>query len=146
MRELRILDAAALRTEAAYRIYRACMYRPTREKYDARTDELLRGRVYGCMRDGALVGILALSLPEDGTAEIVGIAVAEDARGQGIGAWLIAQAARAEGLKRLMAETDDEAVGFYRRCGFHATRLERSYDGTAVTRWRCVWDADAPAR
>lgn len=131
------LKAPELRGEAAYAIYRHCMYMPTRSGYEARLDALLRGPVYGARAGGRLVGIIALTAPVGGAAEIAGIAVAEDARAQGLGRWMIARAARAEGLARLTAETDDEAVGFYRRCGFSVRRIERDYGEGPVVRWLC---------
>ena len=128
----------ALRGPEAYAIYRACLYRPTPEKYAARVDALLENRVYGCYADGALAGILALAPDGTGAAEILGIAVAEDRRGQGIGRLLLARAAAAEGLRTLRAETDAEAVGFYRRCGFRTERFFRDFGGQAVERFRCT--------
>ena len=42
------------------------------------------------------------------------------------------------GLIRLIAETDQEAVGFYRKCGFKVESLGELYPG--VERFRCVKD------
>ena len=129
---------AELDGTAAYRIYKYCMFAPTPEKYAARVEHLRTGPVYGCFVAGALAGILALSPPRGGAAEIVGIAVASERRGRGLGARLIAAAVEREHLSRLTAETDDDAVGFYRRCGFQVEAFTRTYGDAPVVRWQCV--------
>jgi hypothetical protein len=43
-----------------------------------------------------------------------------------------------EDLKRIEAQTDDDSVGFYRKCGFDEERIVVDYpDGSAV-RYNCV--------
>jgi len=76
------------------------------------------GRVIAC---GALVPRAA------GTAEIVRMSVARDARRQGLGRMLLTQLvahARAAGLRHIFLETTetwDEVIAFYLRCCFHIT-------------------------
>lgn len=53
-----------------------------------------------------------------GTIGIRSIAVAPTWRNRGLGRTLIDTLAEWAGAKRVVAETDDDAVGFYRRCGF----------------------------
>ena len=50
--------------------------------------------------------------------EIAGIAVDPAARGQGVGSHMIRQAVRRYRPRHVCAETDDDAVGFYRKNGF----------------------------
>jgi GNAT superfamily N-acetyltransferase len=52
------------------------------------------------------------------TIGIRSIAVAPAWRNRGLGRTLIDALAERAGAKRVVAETDDDAVGFYRRCGF----------------------------
>ena len=52
------------------------------------------------------------------TVRIRSIAVVPTWRGRGLARALIDALAERTGAARVVAETDDDAVGFYRRCGF----------------------------
>jgi N-acetylglutamate synthase-like GNAT family acetyltransferase len=52
------------------------------------------------------------------TIGIRSIAVADGWRNRGLGRALLDELARRTEAKRIVAETDDDAIGFYRRCGF----------------------------
>ena len=68
-----------------------------------------------------------------GTPEIVGIAVHGRQRRRGIGKHMIRHAMESERLERVGAQTDDDAVGFYRACGFSIEKVIKAYpDGIAV--------------
>jgi N-acetylglutamate synthase-like GNAT family acetyltransferase len=54
----------------------------------------------------------------NGTIGVRSIAVAPEWRNHGLGRTLIEALAERLGAKRVVAETDDDAVGFYARCGF----------------------------
>lgn len=48
------------------------------------------------------------------------------------------RAAKVLALHHLDAETDADAVDFYRRCGFAVESLGERYPG--VERFRCTWE------
>ena len=74
----------------------------------------------------------------EAVAEIIGIAVSDKARCQGIGKRMIQSVMESEGLERVEAQTDDDSIGFYRKCGFAEKRTVVDYpDGSAV-RYNCV--------
>ena len=128
---------------AAYEVYKPCMYLPTEEKFRAKVGAYLRDdavRVFGCTAAEKVVGMVAVRVAEGKSMEVLGIAAAETARGQGIGTFMLRQAAEYCGAESVFAETDDDAVGFYRKCGFAITKLEKDYDGTPVTRYLCKWE------
>ncbi len=77
-----------------------------------------------------LAGSIGLQLTAPGKAVIHHIAVLPSHRGQGIGRQMVQQVWARFGLHRLTAETDAEAVEFYRRCGFAITNLGEVYPGT----------------
>jgi len=47
------------------------------------------------------------------------------------------------GAERIVAETDDDAVGFYRRCGFH---VENAAPKFRRARYWCVRDVTTDTR
>jgi N-acetylglutamate synthase-like GNAT family acetyltransferase len=72
-----------------------------------------------------------------GTIGIRSIAVAPEWRNRGLGRTLIDALAKLAGAKRVVAETDDDAVGFYRRCGF---AVEDAPPKFGHARYMCVRD------
>ena len=81
--------------------------------------------------------MMVLKLSE-AAAEIVGIAVSDNARRKGIGKQLIQRVMESENLESIKAQTDDDSIGFYRKCGFSDERIVIEYpDGSAV-RYNCV--------
>lgn len=95
----------------------------------------------GYVSAGRLVGSLGLEIAAPGAAILRHIAVFPAYRGRGIGRQLIAHALARFRLHHLTAETDREAVGFYRRCGFSITSLGERYPD--VERFRCVLRVEA---
>ncbi len=121
-------------------IYAPCMYQPTFDDFVAQMEEYFSDpsvKIFVCENEGEKAGILVLK--EDGSeAEILGIAVRKDQREKGLGKGMIYQVMEAEGLKKISAQTDDDAIGFYRNSGFETERVVIEYpDGSAV-RYNCV--------
>ena len=84
--------------------------------------------------DGSALGIIGVK-GEEGSAEMLHIAVAENKRNCGIGRSMIDELLMLENLTELTAETDRDAVEFYRRCGFEIQSLGEKYPG--VERFHC---------
>lgn len=74
--------------------------------------------MYACKKDGIYVGIVVFGTG-NGTAEILDIAVKPEYRKHGIGRKLIDFIFTQFPIDNITAETDDEAVEFYKRCGFN---------------------------
>ena len=133
-------DAELLLSQQAYEVYAPCMYRPSFDKYESKMQTYLcdpKISVYICEVNSSAAGILVTDSSDDGICEIVGIAVSEKCRKQGIGRKMIAFAMDDVKTDRLVAQTDDDAVGFYLSCGFTAEKSIVEYpDGTAV-RYEC---------
>ncbi len=79
---------------------------------------------------GEIVGLIGLALGADSSAVIRHIVVRWDRRRGGIGRGMIAAARRKYVLQRISAETDRDAVDFYRKCGFRIKSLGEKYPGT----------------
>jgi ribosomal protein S18 acetylase RimI-like enzyme len=111
---------------------------PTPEKLDRvlqrYADDPAR-RLVGFEQAGELVGVLGYERHELGQATIWHIAVRPDARGQGVGRAMIRWLVETATMTSVTAETDRNAVGFYRRLGFLITSLGELYPNTE--RFRC---------
>lgn len=73
------------------------------------------------------------------SGRLAAIAVAPDDRGRGWGRSLIAAMPTLVGIGDLTAETDAEAVGFYRALGFAVTSLGERYQGVERFACRLTW-------
>ncbi|SEK38769.1 GNAT family N-acetyltransferase [Ruminococcus albus] len=127
-------------SKEAFLIYASCMHHPTYEDFKKQMEDLLNApfvSVYVCENQGVKTGMIILKL-SDAVAEIIGIAVSEKDRRKGIGSNMLQYIMESEDLERIEAQTDDDSIGFYRKCGFAEERIVVEYpDGVAV-RYNCV--------
>ena len=134
------LDKNWLTSKEAFSIYAPCMYQPKYEDFVAQMEEYLGDpsvKIFVCENEGEKAGILVMK--EDGSeAEILGIAVRKDQRKKGLGKEMIYQVMEAAGLKKITAQTDDDAIGFYRSSGFEAERVVIEYPDGSTVRYNCV--------
>jgi len=122
--ELRWIEKDAPERTDALELRRAVLRRPlgldfTREQLDREAGQAQLGAF-----DGArLLGCLLLHDMEDGAGQIRQVAVAEDARGSGVGRLLMDEGeaeARRRGFARVILHARDTAVPFYRKLGYRA--------------------------
>ena len=129
------------RSAAVYQIYSACMYQPTWEKFCKKAESFLRNdniAVLGAIEDSAVLGVIVLEMQGGGNAEIIGIAVDPVHRRRGIGQQMVRFSMETLHAARLYAETDDDAVSFYRSCGFAIdSHVEKFPDGEVI-RYQCI--------
>ncbi|MDX5483208.1 MAG: GNAT family N-acetyltransferase [Hymenobacteraceae bacterium] len=91
-----------------------------------------RSHIFIAEQDDGVAGVLVLQLGGD-VAEIMNVAVAEKAQGQGIGQQLVAHAikqAKLQGTKQLIVCTGNSslpALALYRRCGFRVGSIDSGY-------------------
>ena len=133
-------DTTCLLSDEAYSIYSPCMYKPSFEEYKEQIDCLISDpsvKIFVCELNSKKTGMMVLKFSDSG-AEIIGIAVSEKLRRQGIGNHMIQYVMESEGLERLEAQTDDDSVGFYRKCGFTEERIVVDYPDGSVVRYNCV--------
>ena len=123
-----------------YEIYKHCMFMPTEEKFNNKVDLFLNDnsvKIFACFEQEKLWGVMVVSFIEQKKIEIIGIAVDVSARGKGIGSYMINQVVNNYGLISVYAETDNDAVGFYRKNGFIITQFSEIYSNEIVIRYRC---------
>jgi len=118
------------------RVWSLSLFQPATQESIARMVERCRNsgarHLWG-MTDGARVlAVVEYYIRGDGAVYIANIAVTEECRGQGIGRAVVA-ALREKYALPIELETDDDAIGFYRKCGFDAEPFEEY----GVRRWKC---------
>lgn len=127
--------------KSTYEVYKYCMYMPTKEKFDKKIAEWMSDgkiQIYGCICNGSIRGMIVLLLLSDENAEILGISVDENYRGNGVATYMICEVCAKHSLKVLNAETDDDAVVFYQRMGFEVTKKIKIYKDCEVVRYECI--------
>lgn len=139
--QLRITrEQAALPIDELSEIYGACLYRAAPEDCRAALlAHLMKPAVccFAALDGNRPVGLLTVQQTLE-RAEILGIAVHPAGRGQGVGRAMILRAQSDLAPLPLTAETDDDAVNFYRRCGFACEAFSRAFPDGTVRRWRCI--------
>lgn len=96
--------------------------------------------IYGIEEDGRVVGLAGFTLQEDGQLYLRHIAVHPEHRREGYGRGLILELIELKRPREIVAETDEEAVDFYRNVRFDIVSLGEPYPG--VERFRCVYEVD----
>ena len=99
------------------------VYNPTPERLKSRAEKYSadkKSNVYACKNSEKYIGIVVFVM-ENGTAEILDISVKPEYRKHGIGKSLIDFIFTQFPIDNITAETDDEAVEFYKKCGFALT-------------------------
>ena len=127
-------------SEEAYLLYAPCMYQPAYDDFKIQMEGFLNdpsGRIFVCENQGEKAGMMVLKYT-NAVAEIIGIAVPEKLHCRGIGRNMIQFVLKSENLERLEAQTDDDSVGFYRKCGFAVERIVVDYPDGSVVRYNCV--------
>ena len=140
MKVLLCEDADWLLSEEAFSIYASCMYHPTYDEYKTQMEDYLLDssvKEFVSENRGRKTGMMVLKLSE-AAAEIIGIAVSDNARRKGIGKQLIQRVMKSENLESVKAQTDDDSIGFYRKCGFSEERIVIEYSDGSVVRYNCV--------
>lgn len=126
-------------TDAFFSVVAHSLYQPDEAKLRAVAGLYATGgnhRMAGYLMDGKLVGCAGVDLSEPDRAVLHHLAVGPAHRGFGIGRKMIEGLMAMFSIQCLEAETDGDAVGFYRRCGFAVTNLGEKYPG--VARYSCI--------
>ena len=99
--------------------------------------QLLNWKLYEIEFSGQVVGCIGIELSANSNeCKIKHIAVCQNQRGKGIGSQMIDYVIDTHSLTYISAETDSDAVNFYRNFGFQIWSLGEKYTG--VERFLCV--------
>ncbi|MFC5603179.1 GNAT family N-acetyltransferase [Sporosarcina koreensis] len=99
--------------------------------------QLPNRKLYVAERNGIIVGCIGVEIIEYTAYEIKHIAVFPSERGSGMGSEMIDFVCDRHSLHRIIAETDLDAVEFYRNYGFKVSSLGEKYPG--VERFLCEY-------
>ena len=111
-------------------LFKPSVYNPTPERLKHRAEKYAADKcisVYACKSSEKYIGIVVFRA-ENSTAEILDIAVKPEYRKHGIGRKLIDLILNQFPVDIIIAETDNDAVGFYEKCGFTVAPAEKIDD------------------
>ncbi|MFC4776410.1 GNAT family N-acetyltransferase [Paenibacillus sp. GCM10023252] len=97
-------------------------------------------KLLGYESEGEIIGLIGYHVVSEGCIKIDHIAVTPAERNKGYGRGLILELLALEQPAVLVAETDEDAVDFYRSSRFTVVSLGETYPGTE--RFRCTYEAD----
>ncbi|MDR1820853.1 MAG: GNAT family N-acetyltransferase [Oscillospiraceae bacterium] len=129
-----------LHDERVLAVIALSMYMPTKEKLNSRADKYESDAgvsAFACDDNGSVCGIIILRHIVNDEFEIMAIATDSAHRNQGAASRLLAFAVDTLKCGIIRAETDDDAVGFYRSYGFQVDSLGEKYPG--CVRYLCTW-------
>ena len=125
---------------STYRIYKDCMYMPTEEKFNKKAEGFLKAdnvKILACLSEQEIKGVVVASFLETGAIRIIGIAVELSSRKAGVGSYMVKRIMNDFMPSSIIAETDIDAVGFYKKCGFNVVEFTENYGGESVVRYKC---------
>lgn len=128
-------------TQEIYDIYSSCMFMPTFDKYKIKAEQMQNDSsvlVYGYFSNEKIIGVISTQ-ETDKTVEIIGIAVDTKERYSGIGTKLI-DCVKDKSSKPIIAETDSDAVMFYKKYGFGIEEKIISKSNISYSRYLCTLD------
>jgi N-acetylglutamate synthase-like GNAT family acetyltransferase len=116
-------------------------YATTEDKVDREYEKYIQlenRKLYGYELEGKIVACIGIDFSSSlNECEIKHIAVSLDQRGKGIGSKMIKYICDKHSLNYISAETDKDAVDFYRIYGFEIRSLGEKYPD--VERFLCVY-------
>ena len=116
------------------------VFNPTPERLLSRAEKYQaddKSKVYTYSGNGEYKGIIVFKT-EENTAEILDIAVKPECQGKGIGSRLIDYIFSQFQVNKITAETDDDAIGFYKKYGFTVAGTKNVFDNI---RYICVCES-----
>lgn len=119
--------------EKVKKIMSYAMFNPTDGRIKSAAEGIYgkqQGKFYIAEENEEIVGIIGVRRVDNEYIEIMHIAVDEAFRGQGIGKKMIAFVDDAERVKKIIVESNQETVKFYRKAGFKVKKKEDLVTGS----------------
>ncbi|NLK96323.1 MAG: GNAT family N-acetyltransferase [Clostridiales bacterium] len=136
-----IIEAKSLlKTKDLLPIFAESVYNPTEERLNNRADKYITNQstaIFAIKNNDTYKGIIILDINNIKEITILEIAVTNNCQKSGIGSSLINHCIKTFKPNDIVAETDDDAVGFYKKLGFDILSLGDKYR-VGITRYRCI--------
>lgn len=87
-----------------------------------------------------LIGLIGFHIQTNNILEIIHIAVSPDEQGHGYGRGIILEVLALKSPSKIIVETDEDSINFYRSIGFSVVSLGEMYPG--VERFKCTYEVD----
>lgn len=129
-----------LKSEEILGILAESVYMPTAKRLNSRAEAYINNSdiiVLGASMNNRFLGIIVLDYSGDSELVILDIAVLKSIQKQGIGRTLIEYVKETYQPKCITAETDDDAIDFYRKIGFIVKSLGEKYP--EIMRYECKY-------
>lgn len=131
-----------LKNEKMLRILAESVYDPTEERLKNRANDYIANHttaVFAYKSNDIYKGIIILDISNIKEIIILDIAISNNFKNTGIGSILINHCIKTFEPNIIVAETDDEAVEFYRKFGFDIFVLGDKYS-SGITRYKCIFN------
>lgn len=106
------------------------------EKYQSADEQEL----YAMKHEDEIIGIIGFHIDKDQSLIITHLAISPEFRDQGYGRGIVLEVLYEKQPERIIAETDEDAVDFYRSIGFEVVSLGRLPNG--IERFRCTYETE----
>ena len=126
--------------KSVYSLLAPSVFNPTSERLLSRAEKYQaddKVKAYAYADNGEYKGIIVFKIKEQ-TAEILDIAVKPEYQGKGIGSMLIDYIFSKFTVNKIITETDDDAIGFYKKYGFTVIDTKLNHD---TKRYVCVCES-----
>ncbi len=126
-------------TQEIYDIYSSCLFEPTFDKFMIKAEQMKKDSsvsVCGYFSNKKIIGVISTQ-ETDKTVKIIGIAVDTKERHSGVGTKLI-DYVKDKSSKPIIAETDRDAVMFYKKYGFNIKEIIVSKSNISYSRYVCT--------
>jgi ribosomal protein S18 acetylase RimI-like enzyme len=135
-----IESKSILKNKELLTVLAECVFNPTEERLFKRVDKYMQNQnimVFSAKNREMFLGIIVLDISDVNKIIIHDIAVLNNYQSKGIGGSLINHCISVFKPYQIIAETDDDAVGFYRKFGFDILALGDKY-GAGIVRYECT--------
>lgn len=128
-----------IENEDIKRIISYAMFNPTEGRIKSAVESVYgkqQGKFYVAEENETIIGIIGVRRVDNAYVEIMHIAVDEGHRMKDVARKMIRYVDDSERVDEIIAETDDDAVNFYKKLGFKVKKHEDKFTG--AIRYSCV--------